>query len=439
MSGDLSGFSLFELFKLEAEAHAAVLSDGLLAIEAKPDELSHIEGLMRAAHSIKGAARIIGLDPIVDLAHAMEDCFVSVQRGTETLTSARVDQLFRGVDLIQGLAQLNEQEAIPWVAEQTEVCQQLTEQLRQPPPSGLSEPAETSSADQATEIPDVPAPQIIKEPASVELPSETAEAVTRKNEAPAEPQTRQEPTRQESRSPDIDTGASDIKEPDATTTGKPADPSASAAAVEPAADTRTIPVSSASLHQIMRLASESMIDARRLQKTQQGLAMLRDSQRRFTTLLSQLGQADRLPDGQASMIEELRSLNRTIEDRLQDHAAQLDKAFWNVDSTSTALYHQVIGSRMRPFREGTQPFPRMIRDLSRTLGKQVRFQILGETVAVDRDILRKLEAPLNHILRNSLDHGIETPAEREAAGKPPAGSVTLEARHHAGMLTVRGP
>ena len=91
---------------------------------------------------------------------------------------------------------------------------------------------------------------------------------------------------------------------------------------------------------------------------------------------------------------------------------------------------------MRPFAEGTQAFPRMIRDLSKSLGKQVSFDIVGGSVAVDRDILRKLEAPLNHILRNCVDHGIEKPAERRAAGKSETGRITLEARHHAGMLTI---
>ncbi len=62
MSGDLSGFSMFELFKAESASQAAVLNQGLLAIEANPQDTSHVESLMRAAHSIKGAARIVGLD-----------------------------------------------------------------------------------------------------------------------------------------------------------------------------------------------------------------------------------------------------------------------------------------------------------------------------------------------------------------------------------------
>jgi two-component system sensor histidine kinase and response regulator WspE len=74
--------------------------------------------------------------------------------------------------------------------------------------------------------------------------------------------------------------------------------------------------------------------------------------------------------------------------------------------------------------------------VARTLGKQVKFEVRGEQTGVDRDILDKLEAPLSHLIRNSLDHGIELPADREAAGKPPTGTIRLEARHRAGMLQI---
>ena len=106
------------------------------------------------------------------------------------------------------------------------------------------------------------------------------------------------------------------------------------------------------------------------------------------------------------------------------------------EDLSGRLHHEVIVSRMRPLAEGVRGFPRLVRDLSRTLGKQIRYEIRGEQTGVDRDILDKLESPLSHLLRNSIDHGIEAPEEREAAGKPPCGSILLEARHRAGMLQI---
>ena len=91
---------------------------------------------------------------------------------------------------------------------------------------------------------------------------------------------------------------------------------------------------------------------------------------------------------------------------------------------------------MRPFADGIHGFPRMVRDLARDLGKQVRLEIQGPDTYVDRDILEKLEAPLTHLLRNAIDHGIELPEVRCAAGKSRRGHYKLEAQHSAGNLLI---
>jgi two-component system sensor histidine kinase and response regulator WspE len=91
---------------------------------------------------------------------------------------------------------------------------------------------------------------------------------------------------------------------------------------------------------------------------------------------------------------------------------------------------------MRPFGDGVRRFPRMVRDLARLLGKEVRLEITGESTQVDRDILERIETPLGHLLRNAVDHGCEPPDERRHAGKPAECVIRLEARHSAGMLVV---
>src|SRR6516162_8496058 len=116
VSGDLSGFSLMELFRMEAEGHTATLSTGLVALESGSAAPEAIEPLMRAAHSLKGAARIVGLDAAVRVAHAMEDCFVAAQKGQLVLQPAHVDILLRGVDLLVRVAQLGEAELQAWQA-----------------------------------------------------------------------------------------------------------------------------------------------------------------------------------------------------------------------------------------------------------------------------------------------------------------------------------
>src|SRR5437016_6383807 len=114
MSSDLSGFSLLELFRMEAETHTAAMSAGLVALEGASASPEAIEPLMRAAHSLKGAARIVGLDAAVRVAHAMEDCFVAAQKGKLVLEPEHVDILLRGVDLLVQISQLSEPEVESW-------------------------------------------------------------------------------------------------------------------------------------------------------------------------------------------------------------------------------------------------------------------------------------------------------------------------------------
>jgi two-component system sensor histidine kinase and response regulator WspE len=119
-----------------------------------------------------------------------------------------------------------------------------------------------------------------------------------------------------------------------------------------------------------------------------------------------------------------------------ERQAQLDGFGIRSASLSDRLYREVVASRMRPFGDGIEGFPRLVRDLARQLGKQAHLEILGTNTEVDREILDRLEAPLNHAIRNSLDHGIERPEVRVAAGKPPSGTIRLEARHRAGLFVL---
>lgn len=461
MSGDLSGFSMFELFKTEAETHSASLSEGLLAIEANPEDLSHTQELMRAAHSLKGAARIVGLDAVVELAHAMEDCFVAVQNKEQQLDSARIDQLLRGVDLFQALAQLPEEQVSRWLETHGPDCLQLGADLRCPvQEANLAVDSAHQSAGEPLQVPESIGDGSARDrttPASAESLAELSpdkKAVEREQEQEQgqeqeKEREQEQPVKPAAESaegvPPLDTARPGprLKPPEQTSSvvtpaeqPVPATVATSPSDTESGPEDPTVAVNASNLNQIMRLAGESMIESQRLQSMRDSLTALRDVQRHISSLVDQVS-ADRNHNGRCrSGLMQIREFHRKAEQLLQEHSAHLEQALWRAEQTSTALYHQVIGSRMRPFSDGTKAFPRMIRDLARSLGKAVSFQVRGGSVAVDRDILRKLEAPLNHILRNCVDHGLEPPRERRAAGKPEKGQVVLEARHHAGMLTV---
>ena len=115
---------------------------------------------------------------------------------------------------------------------------------------------------------------------------------------------------------------------------------------------------------------------------------------------------------------------------------ELDSYERRVLAVSNHLVDEVLALRMRPFRDGVHMFPRMVRDLARSLGKEAAAApSRGEDTLVDRDILARIESPLNHMLRNAVDHGMETPAARLAAGKAAAGAIapgSAPPRRHAG-------
>jgi two-component system sensor histidine kinase and response regulator WspE len=183
---------------------------------------------------------------------------------------------------------------------------------------------------------------------------------------------------------------------------------------------------------MMQLAGESMVEGRRSPAIRRSLNAVRSELVHARESLE-----GALRRGDPVRIASARDAVARAEASLGERLFELENFFRRTEEVSTALYHEVIGSRMRPFREGVAGFPRMVRDVSRQLGKDVRLEIAGGDVPVDRDILARLEAPLNHIIRNAVDHGIELPEVRRAAGKPEQARIVVEARHHAGQLQVR--
>ncbi|MDP2989857.1 MAG: Hpt domain-containing protein [Kiritimatiellota bacterium] len=111
---DLSAFSMLDLFRQETETQTAILNESLLALEQDPGNTERLAAMMRAAHSLKGAARIVNLDPAVKVAHALEDCFVAAQKGEIVIQPEAVDGLLSGVDMLTQISRVPEAEAAAW-------------------------------------------------------------------------------------------------------------------------------------------------------------------------------------------------------------------------------------------------------------------------------------------------------------------------------------
>jgi two-component system sensor histidine kinase and response regulator WspE len=354
--------SLLDLFRMEAEAHTAALAQGLLQLENDPGHADLLHSLMRAAHSIKGAARVVNIDAAVELAHVIEDCFVGALDGRIAVVAEDIDLFLRGTDTLLQIARAGS-ELDGWLRANGPKAAELVGQI---------------------------------------------EAITRRRgEVAVAP--------------------------------RAADPGATEMRHIPLGD-RSIRVTAQNINRLMNLAGESLVEARRLEPFAGALHKLSQRQAGLTDLLDDLSQVLVSSLGAESrahtLVAEARGRAAELRHALGTRMQEFDAYARRSEDLTGRLYREAIACRMRPFADGIQGFPRMVRDLARKLDKKVDLHVMGETVGVDRDILEKLEAPLNHMLRNSIDHGIESPAARAAAGKPERGTLRLEARHWAGMLTV---
>lgn len=369
---DAGAATLMELFREEVKSLCGTLADGLVTLEQDPTDPKRIEPLMRAAHSIKGAARIVGVELGVDLAHVMEELLVAAQHGKHRLTAEHIDALLHAVDLLTDLGRSNLKAWAKSNASRTAAAV-----------------ANLQAALAGGKLTNPPKPITPIEEAAVNTVVETANDV-------AQP------------SPEED---------------------------------RVVRISAKSLSRLLGLAGESLVEAHWLQPFTQSLLRLKKQQDHIADALEGLHRELSAPNARTEplvrtseeTLKQLTECRRGLLARIEEfetHARQSD-------DLNTRLYREIIAGRMRPFADGTHGVQRMVRDVARQLGKKVKFDVLGQSTDVDRDILDKLEAPLGHLLRNALDHGLELPEERLAVGKPETGLLKLEARHQAGMLNIR--
>lgn len=391
--GGLEDFSLMELFRMEAETQTNVLSEGLLELEEDPDKLERVQELMRAAHSLKGAARIVNLEPAVKISHQMEDSFVAVQEGRLKLQSADVDRLLSALDQLKSIA-LWEEETIE--AKTTETRGEVEAVLEQ-----LAQIGKGDGSPEPNTLPSPPPPEQVEESPAIAPDVQQAP--------------RTEPTPSTTSPEEIRTTASKAKQEG------------------------VVRVGAENLSRLMELAAESLVESRQLAPTTHRLTSIRSAQLSLEITLSELTRQLDSTNTEAATLARLTDAARQATDArhlLDDYGQDFDDYVRRNERLADHLYQETLASRMRPFEEGVIGYPRMIRDLAKQLGKKVKLNILGKTTDIDRDVLERLDAPLTHILRNAVDHGLESPEIRRDQGKPEQGTITLEARHHAGMLKM---
>ncbi|MCK5798637.1 MAG: response regulator [Deltaproteobacteria bacterium] len=370
-STDPQSSSTVALFQSEVRRQSKQLVDGLLILEngtAQPQEV--LESLMRAAHSIKGAARVVRADRAVSLVHMMEDLFVSAKEQRSTLDSDLIDLLLTCTDALQKAA------------------------LQLLAPGHLGEMSELSPLEQ--KLAEAKQNTSLKAPA-LQLRDEQKAA--------------------------------------STTADVPLD--ASKAATSSAAP-HLVPVDATQLATILELSGEALVRSYGLQVFHEESQALTKS---FVTLQEHLQGAHHnlergdLPSTRHAL-DVLGEAFNAATAKISEQALRLEDFAITHQRLADQIHREVLASKMRPVGDVVAPFPRMVRDITRRISKVCVFHLEGCGTLVDRDVLEALEAPLLHLLRNALDHGLEPPDERRAAGKPESGTLSLVAAQRGDRLFI---
>ena len=372
--------SLLELFSLEAETQTQVLNAGLLALERNPTQADQLEACMRAAHSLKGAARIVGVDAGVSVSHVMEDCLVSAQEGRLYLLPEHIDALLQGTDLLMRIATPGNTVSAADVEAYVALMNRLLDPSQIPAPVV----APVFDVSQRLLAPQPEAPQPTIEPPLAAEPAQRPQRRTESGE-------------------------------------------------------RVLRVTAERLNSLLDLSSKSLVETQRLKPylaTLQRLKRIQSTSLRALDSLSDQLKVVGLSHEAQEALAEARRLLAESQHVLSEQTAELDEFGWQASQRAQLLYDTALACRMRPFADVLAGQERMVRDLGRSLGKQIRLEIEGEKTQVDRDVLEKLEAPLTHLLRNAVDHGIESPEQRLLAGKSVEGLIRLRASHQAGLLVL---
>jgi two-component system chemotaxis sensor kinase CheA len=382
---------LREIFQVELGEHCQALTRAFLALEKEPEAIEQHQLLgeaLRAAHSLKGAARAVGIGPIEALAHALESLLAQLQRSELALSPPLFDLLYAVVDAFD--------------ADAGQLETQMDSLLHLLAEARAEQSAVSSRSDS---------------------PAPSANALFAPSEAP----------------PDLPPPLPGIAALPAERSGLGVERSARAVAVE------TVRLPAARLDGLLEQLGELVIPRLELTDGLADLTGLRTEieewQRDWRKVRSLLREMER--DGRLAEIAPLvRFLERneasltSLATRLGTVHARFGSSMVQLGVLTDDLQGDVKRLRMLPLRSIAGGFERVVRDLARSLGKEARLVLTGTDTELDRHLLDEMKDPLLHLIRNALDHGIEPAAERLRLGKPAVGTVSLAAYQRGGSVVI---
>ena len=402
---------IMEDFLIEAFELIEQIDHDLVELEANPEDLELLNRIFRVAHTVKGSSSFLNFDVLTELTHHMEDVLNKARKGELKITPDIMDVVLESVDMMKGLLESirdNGSDAAAGI-DIKNICVRLTQISEGEAPSAAAEAPAAAPAPEPVKEPEpaTPAEEAAPEVSDAELSKLSDSEVEAEIERllkvrKAEDQARRASKGIAPKSPEeIAPAASAAPAPapkPAPSRERDADKKVPAASSNSAvAQEQTIRVEVKRLDHLMNLIGELVLGKNRL------LKIYDDVEERY--------------EGEKFLEE----LNQVVS---------------SLSLVTTDIQLAVMKTRMLPIAKVFNKFPRMIRDLSRDLGKQIDLEISGEETELDKSIVEEIGDPLVHIIRNSCDHGIEDPETRKAMGKPEKGLVQLKAYNEGNHIVV---
>lgn len=446
---------ILEDFLVEAGEILEQLSEQLVDLEQRPEDSDLLNAIFRGFHTVKGGAGFLQLEPMVDCCHNAENLFDMLRNGEIKVTPELMDVVLQALDTVNVMFEQVRNGQEPETAD-PQLIQALiafangsaapAEPAPAPAPAPVEAPAApvASGADQSTAEFDMLLGDIDAPAAPAEEPAGDDSLITEaefdalldelhgqgKGPGAAEPSKAPEPAAAAPAGGDLiteDEFEALLDELQAQGKGAFAnstEEAAPAAAPAPAATPATpapAPAPAASAPAAEPVESKPKADsaAAAVKAAHQQAKPQPESNVRVDT---------RLLDKIMNMVGELVLVrNRLVRLGVTREDEEMAKALGTLDMVTADLQMSVMKTRMQPVKKVFGRFPRLIRDLSRNLKKEIRLELRGEDTDLDKNLVEALADPLIHLVRNAVDHGIESPDIREAAGKPREGHVLLSA------------
>lgn len=403
---------MLQEFVVEALELAAQVEDNLLALELQPDSHEILNAVFRAFHTIKGSAGFMNLPSVVAACHLTENLFDALRTGAAPVTQQAIDVALEAsgfvADQLAALAEGVNPEQLPAMPAALE--DRLTAVM-----AGIGEDKAA-----ATE----PAP-VASEPAPVQQPQAAAPGP---QNLPGQIDWQ---AYYEALLPASALGATASVASELDDFGTPPEEEPALPAIEPErragqADRRELPD--------RREAAEAQPAPDGQQQVSAKEESLRVRADKLDALLEVAGESVQAANQAGALFEKLMLFKQ--EDEAMLLMSALAETLQRAARYTSELQRATLATRMQPVGRLFQRFPRLVRDLSRDLGKQVELVIEGAETEVDRIVVDSLYDPLVHMLRNSLDHGVEPAEKRLAAGKPEKARISLRAWQEAGNVVI---